>query len=498
MNQIDCDNSLDSSQRHIARNFLLLSAGLVLANLAMFGSNALLGRFWGPHEYSKFAFIMSVVNTTTMLADNGLSMALTKRLAEALGKQLGDAEIKLLVRKFQRTIYINAAVGSVCAGFIILIFTYSLGELFDIAKGCIGFWVFVPVVAASVIAVFNAFESMSYSFVLYSLQEPVKFLVVIALWILGDLTFDSLAIFWTVIYLLDLIVASGLINRFLTRRLGVMPKISWRKGLLWSQWQEGLLYFLPTYGRIILPSIVVIILGIVSIENEVSWFAASASLTAFTFLILQPLTNTLFPTLTNRYARTGEVMTPANGERLLYVLFLGSLGILLVFYGVRSWALELTYGVEFIPAEGVVIILALANFFEAMRIGGDLLLNSMGLVDIVSLLELVRYIILIPAVFVLGKLYGAMGAAVTVLFTSAASSAVRLILVERRLKIHTSAMILMTLALGGGVFYCWSAHVSSRYVILLALVLTVGFGKFSQMDWRLFKSGVTGKHGSEK
>jgi O-antigen/teichoic acid export membrane protein len=473
--------SIRSFYQRIAGNVIYLFVGIGITSITIFASNIILARFLGIKIFGALTFLLGMINIITMMVDLGLFTAATKRIAEELGRSQSGI-LGTVITSFQRTTWLAGMVGSLVCGWLVVKVPFPPLEKLHIAGiWMVGLWVLVPTVIKSFKAIFNGFEDMRYTLVSHLLLEPLKFIGLILLLLTGSLTLPVILWSWTLIYLLSFAAILLLGRHFLAKRVKTFHKV-WQWSDIVDRLRESFVYFLPYVGVNIMPSLVIVILGLVSTELEIAWFASSASLVSISFLVLKPMAQALLPAFTHRYARSGQVIMPTEGMQLLRMLALFNVCVLLGFLWLGPTIMRWTYGIEFGPAVTVLVILAAVNFFESFRLGVDPLLFSINAVSMVSRIELVRYAIMLPFIIGLGWRYGALGAAIGALLASMVCNVIRMYVLQTRLDIPGMEFALRFVVLVGAVLAGWQLGVSPLGVASAALLLGRGLGLYRLAD----------------
>jgi O-antigen/teichoic acid export membrane protein len=473
-----------SFYRRIADNALYVFVGNGLTNAAMFVTSVLLARWLGVEAYGLLAFLLGTVNVATILTDLGLPTAATKRIAEQLGQRDIGAVVHT-IHSFRRTIWLAGTIGALVCGTLIAAVPFSpLAQSRIMGSWLVGLWVLVPTVTKGSIAMFNGFQDMRFTLAGYLLQEPLKLGVLILLVLAGVLTLPILVWSWTLAYLIALVVVMLLGHHFLITRAGRTRYESRGPFEIATRLREGFTYFLPFVSITIMPSSTALILGLVSTKAETAWFAAGASLASVSFLVLGPMAQVLLPAFSHRYARIGQAITHAEGRQLLRMLTLFNVCVLSGFLLLGSLTVRWTYGAEFEPAATVLIVLAAANYFEALRLVVDPLLNSINAASTVSRIELVHYGIILPAVVGLGWRYGALGAASGVLLAALICNIIRLYVAQQRLNIGGVQLAPRFVVWVGAVLAAWWLGVPAWGIVPPAVLLGWGLGLYQPADLR--------------
>jgi len=476
--------SIRSFYQRIAGNVIYLFVGIGITSITIFASNIILARFLGIKIFGALTFLLGMINIITMMVDLGLFTAATKRIAEELGRSQSGI-LGTVITSFQRTTWLAGMVGSLVCGWLVVKVPFPPLEKLHIAGiWMVGLWVLVPTVIKSFKAIFNGFEDMRYTLVSHLLLEPLKFIGLILLLLTGSLTLPVILWSWTLIYLLSFAAILLLGRHFLAKRVKTFHKV-WQWSDIVDRLRESFVYFLPYVGVNIMPSLVIVILGLVSTELEIAWFASSASLVSISFLVLKPMAQALLPAFTHRYARSGQVIMPTEGMQLLRMLALFNVCVLLGFLWLGPTIMRWTYGIEFGPAVTVLVILAAATFLETFRMVADPLLNSINAASKVSRIELVRYGIMLPAVIALGWSQGAQGAACGVLIASLIGSILRLNAIQHRLKILEVRFVLGFVGWVGAILTSWLLDLPAWVIAPPAVLLGWGLGIYKPGDLQM-------------
>jgi len=457
--------------RRITSNALYLLAGIGLANVARFSANVVLARQFRVEVYGAISFLIGVVNMIVFIADLGLFTAMTKQVAEKRGSDL----IGVTTRSFLQAIWLSGLVGTlVCGGIIATLSPSLLGGMNVPGVWLMGGWVLTPLVVRSFIALYTGFENMRFALFNYFLEEPLKLMTLFLLLFMNKLTPQHLVWVWTLTSFLTIIAVVAVGQHFLAIRVEGIAYRLFQWSEIMKRLQEGMLYFLPFIGRTMMPPIVTVILGMFASHTETAWFAAAVSLSSAVSLILGPISNALLPAFTTRYAQTGQAITPSEGGQLLRMLAIFNVFVLLGFVIAGTYIIQLAYGEEYKLAIGILLLLAAANFFESFRLGIDPLLNSINAALTVSLIEVVRFMIMLPSVIGLGWRFGAIGAASGVLIASLICNIIRLLTIRKLLNIpKTGILSLRYIIWVGSALFGWHLQISS--LLLLPLMVSLGW-----------------------
>lgn len=450
--------------RRITINASFLFAGAVLANVGFFLSRVLLGRHMGPEAFGALAFLFATVSLVTMLADLGLPLSATREIAVARSGTDGDSsdrgKLIALIGSYQDTLFLTGTAGGlVCGSTVIFLPQSPLRDSPTAVAMLVGIWVFAPTMVKSAVAVFNGFQEMRFSMLCGLLQEPCKLMALIFLIISGKFSLVSLVVWWTAAYMFAMAAGVIIVRNFLMSRTGRLPRHRLDLTRSAGRIRTSIPFFLPFIGTAMMPALVVFCIRFVAGKTHTAWFAAGASLTSISFLVLRPVAQALLPAFSQRYARTGRPVEPEEGAQILRVLALFNGAVLAAFLLLGHYLIRWTYGQAFSGALPVLIILATAVFAESFRLGIDPVLNSVGAAPTVSKIEILRYAIMVPLVLVLAQHHGAPGAAVAVLVASAVCFAVRLVVFRQLVNVKCLGFMLRAVLLGSIFLLCWTKNV---------------------------------------
>jgi O-antigen/teichoic acid export membrane protein len=413
----------------IIRNSTYLFGGGVVSNLCLIGSNLLLANLMSPSDYGMVVLVVSINSIVLHLSDLGVSTGTTKFLAEYLSRRT-QRDVESLIGLSFRITLISALISMALLYFLSdLLATYVFKKEVSPYVKISVLWILPYAWMRIITAIFYGFQEMKATFWASLVREPLRIFSLIILIGFG-LTVERVMVSWTIA-----IILVGMIFTWLLRRFFKSREIRWtyhskgRNDLI----RYSLYLFLPYLGTWILPLVTNALIGRFGQLEEVSYFAASLSLASISYLVFLPLSNALMPAVSG--ALGSQEIGPVSRSLIKYV-GMTSFFVLAVLCFWGDHLLKVLYGLSYLSAYPILVLLAFSVFFDSFTIISDPLLKGSQYARLTTVLEVTRIGLLLILGTLLIFLYGAKGAGITFLVLYAGSGVWKLYFVEKYFSLH--------------------------------------------------------------
>ncbi|NQT22868.1 MAG: oligosaccharide flippase family protein [Candidatus Omnitrophica bacterium] len=441
-----------------AKNSVINFANSFFANASLFLTNVCLARFLGSDEYAVMVLLMNIVGTFVIFSNFGVTDAVTKFVAETSDK----VKIGKLVSSSGFAFFLFITGGALLlvasAGYLSKLFFGGGNTLYIRLSASWMLFVSIVLFARSV---GMGLHRMSIVIIGDLVHNPTRLLYVIALLLFG-VSVGNIVVGWTIISIAG---SLGLLVYFyyFIRRLGIcfyLPSTKEIKKIL----SYSIYLYMPFLSVYMIKHVLTLQLGAFSSNDEVSFFSVSMSLVTVSFLVFVPVAKILMPTISRIY----DLKEYPKMEVIAKILskYIGAISILIAafFCFYSKMALGFIYGNMYLQAAPVLVVLSLAIFFETLKFFTDPFLSGTQHAKTLSVIEIIRLFAMTLGGFFVIPAYGALGAAIVFLVTAAFGCGLKIVMLERMLKLN---------------LFAETIKIISLFVILIvALVLQVNFFVF--------------------
>jgi len=412
----------------VKNTFFYFISGLI-ANLSLFLINVILARLLGKDSYAIIVLLTSVAGIAIVISNFGISDATTKFVAEQQDKKKIGELISSGITFFIFT--------SLLATLALFLFSDILSKLI-FKEECAAYiklsslWVFSFAFIIFIRAVGMGLHKTPLIIFGSLLCNPPRLAYIVALLLVG-VSLARVVIGWTVIAAFILLLGVAVFLLYLRRqkiRLGP-PSYTVVKKIV----KYGAYLYVPFLSIFITRYVLVLLLGAFSSKQEVSFFAVSLSLTTVSFLLFMPVSKILMPTVSRIYKSDNRATLETAGKVLTKYIGVISLLITSVFCFGSALILRTIYGSGYVDAARVLIVLAIAVFFETYKVITDPFLIGTEHARAVSRIEILRLFIIMASSYFLIKYYGALGGAFAFLTGTFISCILKLRMVNIKLTI---------------------------------------------------------------
>lgn len=450
-----------------ARNSALNFINALVANFSLFFINICLARLLPTDEYAIVVLVTTIVGTVLVLANFGITDAITRYIAQKTDK----GEIGRIISSG------GALVLSLALGASILVYAFSVPLARSVLRDGLAVylefasvWIFFVACVLFVRSVGMGLHRMSMVILGDLVYNPPKLVYLVFLWLVGVSVFKVI-MGWTILAFLALSVLVLSFAYFMKRENIPFkkPSITDIKNLL----HYGKYLYMPFLSIFMIKYILTLQLGILSSKENVSYMEISMSLVTVSFLLFVPVSKILMPTVSRIYVN-GD-FNKIGVISKLFSKYMGTVSILVasVFCFGSKYLIGVIYGGRYTGASMVLVLLAVAIFFETFKFCTDPFLIGTEHARIVSRLEVFRIAVIMVGGFFLVSSYGALGAAATFLASSFLCSALKIFMLKKKLSLNIYpevAKISVLFVLLIGVF---ALGLSYWIFLTAALVLTL-------------------------
>jgi len=363
-----------------------------------------LTRVLGPDGYGRIGFVMAVAGYLVLLVDYGFNLSATNKIAVHRHDRAHCSRI------FWATLGAKALLG--LAALVLLLALIALVPRFTALSPLllIGF----IAVLGSILTPVWFYQGLEHMEGFATINAIIRLASVPLVFALVRGPGDIIA---AVVIQAGVIGLAGLINlaTLVARKEIAKPDINVADCL--QAMRDGSGLFLAQAGVSLYTAANIVILGLMTSNQEVAYFAAAAAVMRATHGMITPLTTALFP-------HVSHMMVHQRQEALHFVrtitrsLGLVTLMIALLIFAGSPFVVKLLFGAQFAPAAGVlrwlaptVLIIALSNLFGVQTMVP--LGRTRAFTGILLGAGLFNMILIIPLAFY----FGASGAAASIAAT---------------------------------------------------------------------------------
>lgn len=408
--------------KKVINNSLILLFGGLFSGLFLFLFNVFMARLLSVKDFGTVLLVVSVFSFFSLAFEFGLGNSTTKFIAEFINRKERLTGIILSsIKLFAFTSMASALLLFILSEFIsINVFGNEITFYLELAS--------IAVIFALIIrfcqSLLQGFQAMKHSMILTVINNGLRAFIPIIMVLIG------FSVFGAVIGIIIGIAVAGMTSMALVfqfikgKEMDFSNAIESKKELM----GYGLLMYLPFLGIYLMPYLLNIFIGAFINAKEISYFAVSFSTVNLVFLFLMPLSMALLPmasSLCNELNKKSEMKL--LGNTFLKYSLTGSLAITVLMALFSSSILSLFYGESYAVAGTVMAVLAVAVFFESIKVVVDPILNAVNKAGIVSRIEAIKFSLIVLFGLFLIPGNGLMGAAITVLIAYVVANSIKLI-----------------------------------------------------------------------
>ncbi|MDY6914681.1 MAG: oligosaccharide flippase family protein [Planctomycetota bacterium] len=422
----------DPANNCLATNIFYLLIAIVVSNFCMFLRNLIVIRSYGAAAHGGFVLVVSIAAVTIAVSDLGLASKVGVRLIarqraiepERLGQVISGLVTVQLLFAVVLVLGMMAFAGPLASAF---------DDISATAVRVAGAWVLLHAIIRICIMIYVGFERMGAIALFMPAAEAAKLVWLLICAATGK---DVIWIFvgWIGAYGLAAILAVAYtrrIGRAFSFRVRIQPQAIRRSLHIIA---EAVPYHVPFMAMFALPFVTQFCLGVWQVPEQVSFFQVCYSLAFVSRLVSIATATAIFPRLAHIDASAGADSNEATAMLKQVTRCVGMIAtFVFAFYCTTgSVLLQWMYGAEYVSALPVLLVLAVGVGLENYTQQLHQVLMAMRKVRVISLLELLRYILLAALAAWAIRIHGAQGAAWTVC-AAIIVNAVLVMCVSRRL-----------------------------------------------------------------
>lgn len=461
-------------------------SGTVLENIALFAGGLVLARTLGVEQYGLISLLIGITSIGVLASDIGLSTLITRESASIGVEALNGVGLSTLLHH-QMCLWGTGFLAAIACALAAAVLGGGPGGV-SVAP-VVGIWILCIAINRSFAGLFNGLGKMNLSFGASLLVEPSKLGVVIILAAMHTLSASAVTLCWTGAYLFATLCVVLLALFFFRNKVSALritvPSVTQLREMVC----KGFPLFLPLVGTAGATTISIVLLSTMANKAQVAFFSSATTIASISFLVLIPLSQSLLASFSGRFA-VARAVDPAEIKLLMHLLAFFCSAVAIGVVVLRDPLVHLTYGLAFAPAATVLGFLIIANSFESFRFLFDPLLQSARKGGVVSVIEALRFLLLIPTVAWASHKGGAVGAAIAMAAISALCLLLRLLAIRKNFGVHGLGFGLRLVAWAGAVLTVWQLGLPPWYVALTGIALSWAFVLYEVEDLMSILHGV--------
>ncbi|EOW9411406.1 oligosaccharide flippase family protein [Vibrio cholerae] len=359
-------------------------------------------RVLGPEYYGEYSFVIIIGQYCVMLTDFGFNLSSSAKIAKR------NQDLDYICRVFTDTIYSKLCIGFIVSISVCILISYiqdfkAVSDLIIISLlqvlGCI----FTPV------WLFQGIERMK-SFAILTVSSKLLCLPLIFIFVKEQSDINYAVAINACVFLL-----SGIISIYLTRSLGI-KFLSIRIKDIFNSVRESSLIFIGTFSISLYTLSTPIILGLFSTSYEVGIFSAADKIRGALLGVFIILGNVFYPRVNNLlFSECREKGFNFIYKIIKYQFFISVIVSVLFFY-MSPLIVKFYLGDKYFDS---VILLKLMSpmiiLIPMSVVLSNYILLPLGYKRYFSSIPVITSLIHIPCVIYFCRLYGALGASISIL-----------------------------------------------------------------------------------
>lgn len=424
------DNARTNFYRTFAGNTTYVTGASIVSTVGLLGVQMVAARSLSEADFDLYVLAVTVAGFFLHLMDFGIHEGATHLIASNIGKGRPETAGPIMRRAFVWVALIGGAVsllGVVASDRIARMLAHpDAGPLLAIVSLSILPWALARIVQSA----FYGFQSMRFVFYGALLREPIKLAMFVGLVSVGlDVTRAVGA--WS-LSALAILLAHGVLFRVFARRQGIrLTGVRAPADLSLLGYSKYL--YLPYISAWILPVLIRLIVARYSTDGSVGQIELALTITSLIMIFLMPVSQTLFPLVSQTHARNETLRGPVRVFTRLIGLAAFIVTALLFITG--PWLLTAFYGPAYRDAAPYLMAAAAAIFLDSFKIVTTPLLKGSNEGRLLTWTDILRLALILAAGIPLTAIYGALGALFVLVGANLVAAGLQLWLVQRRLNI---------------------------------------------------------------
>lgn len=402
---------LDTSLKLIFKSSIVVFIGIIISKIVFYIYRVIIARTFGPEVYGLFSLSLMILTFLVMLFSLGLSEGLIRFIPLYSGRKQTE-HVRFLIKLSRRAMFISSILA-----FIILFFSSGLISekvfhnpqltiFLQISSLSIPFWVLSKVY----LAILRAYEKISlYSFIVNILQGVV-ILATLAFFIWMGYGSDKIMLSYFVGVFAMFFVAYCSSKYFFS---GLFKNPKLKKNTQMQIKREFYFYSIPMMFSSVISILYYwvdsFILGYYLGAYEVGIYNAAVPIVVLFAAIPDLFIQLFYPLVTKEFSRKNFRLVKEISKQVAKWIFILVLPVFLIVFIFPGAVINLLFGQQYLPAEGVLRILSVGGIISIftgflltlLSIAGKSKMILMNMI-VTSIVNLILNLLLVPKIGLIG------------------------------------------------------------------------------------------------
>ena len=418
----------------IKKSFILQLVNMLL----MFVTTVMLTRILGPQDFGKLTYVLSIVAILTIPVALGLPNYLIREVSKKLAteKKVG---IRHLLKKSTSIVVYSSIIVLV----LVVAFTYIVD--IDISDTLIvaSLSLFLLGFNQVRMGVLKGYHEIIKSQIPEKIVQPFFYmsLIFVAYFVVYEYTVNTVIVLYLASLVASFLFGLYYLKSYILNESDENNDEGWRyKDMLMALAPFSLLAGLQVINQ----NIDFVLIGALSNnESEVAFFKIAFQVSMLTFTVGSIVNSVISPRITEMYQKNQLDILQKFVAIGASIAFFTTLVISFVFILYSENIIEIVYGVEYLSAKSLLVVLLFQKVFITFFGPVHVLLAMTGWESRLWRINLVFVVVRIILDYILIKNYGAMGAVTGMFVTTAIHVVVLWLLIRKELCINSNAASIM-------------------------------------------------------